>query len=212
MEWRNMRPADLAMVVRIAEVVHPGFPERPEVLAERLALCPGGCLVLEAPGGRGLEAQGTRGLEAQGEGALEAPAKGMLDAPGTGVLEAPGGLARDGAGGVVGYVISHPWAAGAAPKLDSLLGALPAAPGCWYWHDLALLPVARGRGAAAAAVQRVLGLARGAGLDQVALVAVGESGGFWRRMGFVPAEGPEVASYGTGAAYMVREWKWKPLR
>ena len=180
MEWRNMRAADLARVERIAAEVHPGFPEGPEVLAERLALCPGGCLVLDAPGERGLGAPRGRALEAPGERGLE------------------------GAGGVVGYVISHPWAAGAAPKLDSLLGALPAAPGCWYWHDLALLPAARGQGAAAAAVQRVLALARGAALDQVALVAVGQSGGFWRRMGFRPAVGPEVASYGAGAAYLVR--------
>ncbi len=196
MEWRNMRAADLARVERIAAEVHPGFPEGPEVLAERLALCPGGCLVLDAPGERGLGAPRGRALEAPGERGLGAP-RGRA-------LEAPGERGLEGAGGVVGYVISHPWAAGAAPKLDSLLGALPAAPGCWYWHDLALLPAARGQGAAAAAVQRVLALARGAALDQVALVAVGQSGGFWRRMGFRPAVGPEVASYGAGAAYLVR--------
>jgi GNAT superfamily N-acetyltransferase len=156
MEWRGMRAADLVRVGMIAEEVHPGLPEALTVPAERLALCPEGCLVLE------------------------------------------------GAAGVVGYVVSHPWHAGAAPKLDSLLSALPAIPGCWYWHDLAVLPAARGLGAAAAAVGRVLAVARAAGLDQVALVAVGESAGFWRRMGFAPAAGPAVASYGAGAAYMVR--------
>ena len=156
MQWRDMRATDLAMVERIAEVVHPGFPEGPDVPAERLGLCPAGCLVLEGPAG------------------------------------------------VVGYVVSHPWLAGAAPKLDSLLGALPATPGCWYWHDLALLPQVRGRGAAAEAVARVLALARGAGLGQVALVAVGQSAGFWQRMGFAAAAGPDVRSYGAGAAYMVR--------
>ncbi len=154
MEWRGMRTADLARVGAIAEAVHPGLPEAQAVPAERLALCPEGCLVLE------------------------------------------------GAAGVMGYVVSHPWHAGAAPKLDSLLGALPAVPGCWYWHDLAVLPAARGQGAAA--VARVLAVARGAGLGQVALVAVGDSAGFWRRLGFVPAAGPEVASYGVGAAYLVR--------
>jgi GNAT superfamily N-acetyltransferase len=151
-----MRAADLARVAEIAGVVHPGFPEASAVAAERLRLCPAGCLVLE------------------------------------------------GAAGVAGYVLSHPWRAGAAPKLDSLLGALPVAPGCWYWHDLAVLPAARGQGEAAAAVGRVLALARAAGLARVALVAVGRSAGFWRRMGFVPAVGPEVGSYGAGAAYMVR--------
>lgn len=154
--WRPMRVADLAAVEAIAAEVHPGFPESAAVPAERLALCPRGCLVLAADAG------------------------------------------------VVGYSVSHPWLAGAAPKLDSLLGALPAVPGCWYWHDLALLPAGRGRGAAAAAVGLMLGLARGAGLGHVALVAVGGSAGFWRRMGFVAAAGPDVASYGAGAAYLVR--------
>jgi GNAT superfamily N-acetyltransferase len=151
-----MRACDLAAVEAIAAAVHPAFPEAAAVPAERLALCPEGCLVLA-------------GLE-----------------------------------GVVGYLVSHPWLAGLAPKLDSLLGALPAAPGCWYLHDLALLPAARGRGAAAAAVAQVMALACGAGLGGVALVAVGNSAGFWRRMGFEAAPGPALASYGPGAAYMVR--------
>lgn len=167
MRWRDMRAGDLAAVGRIAAAVHPGFPEGPAVAAERLALCPSGCLVLEA-------------------WSEVAPGEGRA-----------GGV-------VVGYVLSHPWAAGAAPKLDSLLGALPGVPGCWYWHDLALLPAVRGRGAAVEAVARVVALARGAEVPRVALVSVGESGGFWRRMGFLPAVGPDVASYGEGAAYMVR--------
>jgi GNAT superfamily N-acetyltransferase len=38
-----MRAGDLADVQRIADVVHADFPERLEVLAERLALFPAGC-------------------------------------------------------------------------------------------------------------------------------------------------------------------------
>lgn len=37
---------DIDAVVAIADAVHPGFPEDRQVLAERLALHPGGCLVL----------------------------------------------------------------------------------------------------------------------------------------------------------------------
>ena len=40
--WRPMRPDDLPIVERIADVVHPDFFERPDVLAERLALFPDG--------------------------------------------------------------------------------------------------------------------------------------------------------------------------
>ncbi|UEM20889.1 GNAT family N-acetyltransferase [Skermanella mucosa] len=43
--WRPMGPADLPTVERIAEIVHPGYPESPEVPAERLALFPAGCLI-----------------------------------------------------------------------------------------------------------------------------------------------------------------------
>ncbi len=45
-----MLPADLGAVSAIAAAVHPGFPERLVVFAERLALSPGGCLIAEADG------------------------------------------------------------------------------------------------------------------------------------------------------------------
>ena len=45
--WRPMRPADLAAVLALADRVHPDLPEDPAIFAERLALCPEGCLVLD---------------------------------------------------------------------------------------------------------------------------------------------------------------------
>jgi GNAT superfamily N-acetyltransferase len=42
-----MRPGDLAQVEHIAGIVHPGYPEDAAVLAERLALFPAGCHVLD---------------------------------------------------------------------------------------------------------------------------------------------------------------------
>jgi len=42
-----MLVADLDAVVRVAAVVHAGHPERREVLAERLALFPAGCLATD---------------------------------------------------------------------------------------------------------------------------------------------------------------------
>jgi len=50
MAWRAMRQEDLAQACAIADEVHAAYPEDPEVFAERLALYPGGCLVLESGG------------------------------------------------------------------------------------------------------------------------------------------------------------------
>ena len=44
--WRNAEPGDLGAMMRIAEVVHSGFPEGPAVFSERLALYPRGVLLL----------------------------------------------------------------------------------------------------------------------------------------------------------------------
>lgn len=155
-----MRVADLAAVRRVADIVHPGYPEADAVFAERLALCVAGCLLLER------------------------------------------------AGDAVGYLISHPWRLGDPPALDSLLGALPAAPDTWYLHDIALLDSARGTGAAAAALELLLQRAPAARLASLSLTAVNRSVPFWQRHGFeraddaVPAR--RLRSYGGDACYMVR--------
>lgn len=44
-QWRQMLPADLAEVMRIAAVVHADMPESEAVLAGRLLLFPLGCLM-----------------------------------------------------------------------------------------------------------------------------------------------------------------------
>ena len=49
--WRAMTAADLAAVKRLADIVHPLFPESDAVFANRLALHPGGCEVLDGNDG-----------------------------------------------------------------------------------------------------------------------------------------------------------------
>jgi len=49
--WRPMTATDLRAVMAVAGVVHPGYPEDEAVFAERLQLCPEGCLVLEGRDG-----------------------------------------------------------------------------------------------------------------------------------------------------------------
>lgn len=48
--WRSMAEADLPAVPPISDVVHGKYTERLEVFAERLALYPQGCFVLEQAG------------------------------------------------------------------------------------------------------------------------------------------------------------------
>lgn len=159
--WRAMSEADLAAVARIAARVHPDYPEKDEVFAERLRLYPTGNLLLLDPVGK-----------------------------------------------PTGYVVSHPWPFASAPALDSLLGALPAGGDNYYIHDIALLPEARGRGAARAAVERLAQHAKREGCARVSLVAIAGTQAFWERQGFAVAARAELdemlKSYDASARYMSR--------
>lgn len=108
-----------------------------------------------------------------------------------------------------GYVLGHPWLLGKVPALDSLLGAIPQNADVFYIHDLALLPASRRTGAAVQIVDRLARRARDAGFIRLALVAVGDSAGFWRRHGFREAHdgalAGRLASYDDAARYMVRD-------
>ncbi len=156
--WRTMRATDLPGMIALAALVHPGLPERIDVLAERLHLYPAGCHVLPD------------------------------------------------ADTIAGYLISHPWHAGAPPPLDSFLTTLPTDPDIYYIHDLALHPARHGKGAAGAILRPLL--AAPACQHGAELVAVNRSTPFWRHYGFIPATTPAIAEkldgYGADAAFMRR--------
>jgi len=42
-DWRCAHAEDLDAICAIAAQIHPDLPERPDVLAEKIRLCPGGC-------------------------------------------------------------------------------------------------------------------------------------------------------------------------
>jgi GNAT superfamily N-acetyltransferase len=108
-------------------------------------------------------------------------------------------------GTAIGYAIAHPGTVGQPPALDTLLGALPERADCLYIHDVALLPEARGSRLGSAVVEVLAAIARDHRLRFLALTAVNDSTGFWRRQRF--SETPidkGVASYGDGAIYMTR--------
>jgi GNAT superfamily N-acetyltransferase len=158
--WRTMTGYDLGAVEQIAGVVHPGFHEAADVLAERQRLYHHGAYMLE-------------------------------------VNERP-----------AGYVLSHPWASGTLPALNTLLGELPGASDTYYIHDLALLPVARRIGAATYITNALAKHARAHGFPTMTLVAVNGSQGFWERHDFAVEDRPDLtqklASYEDAARLMVR--------
>jgi GNAT superfamily N-acetyltransferase len=111
-----------------------------------------------------------------------------------------------------GYALAHPWTLAGPPKLDTLLGGLPTAPDCLFIHDVAVLPDARGRGAAVAYLAHAAAVAIAAGLPALALVAAYGTDHFWRRFDFqdVPGEAIDAdgaaafAAYGAAACYLSR--------
>lgn len=149
-----MRGSDLPAVAAISDAVHGLYTESVTVYAERLALYPAGCRVLE-----------------QG-------------------------------GAIAGYLITHPWHRDDPPKLDALLGAIPANADSYYLHDIALLPSARGTGAARTALNFAADQARTLGFADITLTAVGGADRFWAAQGFDYVPRAADSSYGAGAHRM----------
>ena len=110
-------------------------------------------------------------------------------------------------GEVAGYHIAHPGRFGEPVPLDHFLGSIPDDADVLYLHDIALLPAARGSGAASAAVTNLKKLALRYDYDRLALVSVNQTSGFWRGHGFEPETGEtinrQLAGYGGESSYMV---------
>ncbi len=109
---------------------------------------------------------------------------------------------------IVAYALFHPWRAGRPPKLDTLLGVIPAAADVLYLHDVAVDPPARALGLARGMVERLPGIARALALPALELVAVPGTDRFWAGHGFIRVDDPALAAtlakYGDGAALMRR--------
>lgn len=107
-----------------------------------------------------------------------------------------------------GYLVSHPWQSGTIPALNSLIARIPPEAGTFYIHDLALLPIARGTGAARAIVEQLVRDAQAEGFATMTLMAVNGSTPFWERLGFQlerdPGMARKLASYGPDACLMIR--------
>ncbi len=112
-------------------------------------------------------------------------------------------------GKLAAYAVTHPWRYGEPPALNVMLETLPPKPTTYYIHDIALLPETRGSGTGSAIVKAVIAHAEATGVSNLSLVAVNNSGDFWRRFGFEvvdvePALAAKLLSYDTDARFMVR--------
>ncbi|HRQ83083.1 MAG TPA: GNAT family N-acetyltransferase [Azospirillaceae bacterium] len=121
---------------------------------------------------------------------------------------------RDGA--AVGYALTHPGVIGAPPPLNSLLGALPPQPDCYYIHDVALTAQARGLGLGRSLADHAEKLARDLGLPLLALAATPLAADYWLKLGFAEGLGGDraaaaLAAYGGGMRYLVRAVSPAPI-
>ena len=105
---------------------------------------------------------------------------------------------------VVGYGLSHPWFLYNIPPLNQLLGSIPQSPECLLIHDVAVLPQARGHGAAGILIRLTAKLARKRGIPCLALDSVYDTRPLWTRLGFevIPDSSliDKLKSYGQTAA------------
>lgn len=110
------------------------------------------------------------------------------------------------AGGLVGYGVFHPWRSNRVPALHALPFIMPDPADCFFVHDVALLPPARGQGAARMLLDFIEQTARNRGVQTLSLVSVYGSAPIWQRLGFqispVKLDVAKRAQYGDTACFM----------
>lgn len=100
------------------------------------------------------------------------------------------------------YFFVHPWRKNKTAPLFTDTMSLPENPDCLYFHDLAISPAARGKGAGRSLVEAAFALAEQNGLKHFSLVAVQNSESFWQKFGFTPYK--TLTYSGVPAVHMVK--------
>lgn len=107
------------------------------------------------------------------------------------------------------YLFAIPWNISAPPDLNSQHCDLPDLLDCMYLHDLAIAPFARGQHLGSRMFKHLLGHLPRYGFNQLSLVAVQGSTGFWKNQGFIAVKGnaslsKKLETYGGSAVFMIR--------
>ncbi|CAM3813756.1 MULTISPECIES: GNAT family N-acetyltransferase [Pseudoalteromonas] len=102
---------------------------------------------------------------------------------------------------ILGYLLAHAWHSEAPPKLfQPLPNEIPGS--ILFLHDIAVAESALGKGVATAMYQHLQQHALLSAYQQIRLVALQNSAGFWRRLGFVIVDQKISNSYGKEAFLM----------
>ncbi|WP_038292733.1 GNAT family N-acetyltransferase [Zooshikella ganghwensis] len=109
-------------------------------------------------------------------------------------------------GCVLGYLLAHPWANKAPPKLHEKITVSEKACSRLYLHDLAVDQHSRGNGVAHRLVEDLLETALAANVQEIMLVSVQLTTPFWSRYGFKKDNNVAICqSYGPSGCLMRKE-------
>ena len=105
-------------------------------------------------------------------------------------------------GRVVGYLLAHSWNSEMPPKLYRPL-PIGTEGTILFLHDLAISSSAAGQGVGKELAEHFINVAHGLGFQQIMLVSIQDSVGFWKKQGFTPVHNQDVGSaYGKSAQLM----------
>jgi GNAT superfamily N-acetyltransferase len=120
-------------------------------------------------------------------------------------------LVGERAGAMCAYLAAYRSEIGKVTPLHGDFASPRDSPDTLYLHDMAVLPSHAGQGLARALLEALWDKGRAWGLRRSALVSVQDSRRYWERHGYIAQplhdidQRLQLATYGDGAVYMVRE-------
>ena len=106
---------------------------------------------------------------------------------------------------MVGYLLAHSWNSELPPELYTML-PVGTEGRILFLHDLAISSAVTGEWLGKKILAHLLETAKSSGFQQIRLVEVQDSMGFWKKYGFLPIKNQQgCSSYGGDAQLMLSE-------